>query len=378
MLNRHDLPASGPRAAIDLATRRRVERALGDLRRGDPVIVEDGALRFLATAAENGLPPEPRQGAWRLLISTRRAKALGLGTGDSGCLSLGLPADLDPALFGEAVEAKAAAPNAGEGVRLDWASTPQTHDESSTEAAILILLHWARLLPAALIRPLDTLPPPANTGTDLLRVSKADIRAYDRWGGRGLVQVADAKLPLAEAENTRIVAFRAQEGGLEHIALVIGAPDPAKPVLVRVHSSCYTGDLLGSLRCDCGDQLRGGIREIGAAGAGILLYLRQEGRGIGLINKLRAYKLQDQGVDTVDANTLLGFENDVRVYWPAVEMLRHLGISSIRLMTNNPDKVEQLRAAGIEVAERVPHRFPSNGHNELYLRTKAEKSGHLL
>jgi GTP cyclohydrolase II len=227
-------------------------------------------------------------------------------------------------------------------------------------------------LPAAVIRPAEA------AAAGLLAVSVADIRAYDRWGGRGLVNVAEAKLPLAEAEDTRIVAFRAQEGGLEHLALVIGTPDVTKPVLVRVHSSCYTGDLLGSLRCDCGDQLRGGIREIGTAGAGILLYLRQEGRGIGLINKLRAYKLQDQGVDTVDANTLLGFENDVRVYWPAVEMLRHLGVSAIRLMTNNPDKVAQLRAAGIDVAERVPHRFPSNGHNELYLRTKAEKSGHWL
>jgi GTP cyclohydrolase II len=371
MLNRQEFHDTGPGTAIDLATRRRVERALGDLRRGDTVLVEDRGLIRLVAPAENGLQSEPPKEGWRLLVSARRAEALGLGRGEKGGVSVGVPPALGSTAFAEAVEASARA-----GARLGWAVDPQTHDESSAEAAILVLLHWARLLPAALVRPIETAPP--DLSPDLLRVSAADIRAYDRWGGRGLVQVADAKLPLAEAENTRIVAFRSQEGGLEHIALVIGEPDVAKPVLVRVHSSCYTGDLLGSLRCDCGDQLRGGIREIGTAGAGILLYLRQEGRGIGLINKLRAYKLQDQGVDTVDANNLLGFENDVRVYWPAVEMLRHLQVSSIRLMTNNPDKVQQLRAAGIEVAERVPHRFPSNGHNELYLRTKAEKSGHLL
>jgi GTP cyclohydrolase II len=359
-------PAAGPGTAIALATRRRVERVLADLRRADTVAVEDGGRLLLVGAAENGPPPGGESG-WRLLVSARRAEALGLAAGAAACLSVGLPAGLDADTFAAAVEASPT-PAAG----LGWPAVPAPHGEESAEAAVLHLMHWARLLPAAVIRTVDTAP------ADLLRVSAAEIRAYDRWGGRGLVEVAAAKLPLADAEDTRIVAFRAQEGGLEHLAIVIGTPDAAGPVLVRVHSSCYTGDLLGSLRCDCGDQLRGGIREIAASGAGILLYLRQEGRGIGLINKLRAYKLQDQGVDTVDANTLLGFENDVRVYWPAVEMLRHLGISSIRLMTNNPDKVQQLRDAGIEVAERVPHRFPSNGHNELYLRTKAEKSGHLL
>lgn len=366
MLNRQDFQAPGLGAAIDLATRRRVERALGDWRRADAVVIEERGRFWLAMPAENGLPPSPAPG-WRLLVSARRAEALGLGQHKTAGVSVAVPGGLSASAFAEAVEASAET-----GAPLSWASEPKIHADTSPEAAILVLLHWARLLPAALIRPVETLP------ADVLQVSVSDIRAYDRWGGRGLVQVADAKLPLADAEDTRIVAFRAQEGGLEHIALIIGQPDVTKPVLVRVHSSCYTGDLLGSLRCDCGDQLRGGIREIGAAGAGILLYLRQEGRGIGLINKLRAYKLQDQGVDTVDANNLLGFENDVRVYWPAVEMLHHLGVSSIRLMTNNPDKVQQLRAAGIEVAERVPHRFPSNGHNELYLRTKAEKSGHLL
>ena len=151
-----------------------------------------------------------------------------------------------------------------------------------------------------------------------------------------------------------------------------------EPVLIRLHSECYTGDLLGSLRCDCGEQLRGAIAEIARHGSGVLLYLAQEGRGIGLVNKLRAYQLQDAGFDTVDANEQLGFDADERVYRPAATMLARMGIKSVRLMTNNPLKIGQLAQYGIEVAERVPHIFPANGHNEKYLRTKAEKSGHLL
>ena len=162
------------------------------------------------------------------------------------------------------------------------------------------------------------------------------------------------------------------------MAILIGTPDPAMPVLTRVHSECFTGDLLGSLRCDCGDQLRGAIAEIEAAGAGVLLYLAQEGRGIGLINKLRAYELQDRGYDTIDANEQLGFDADERVYQPAAKMLRELGFTTIRLLTNNPDKVDALKRTGIKVAERVAHSFPANKHNEFYLRTKAAKAGHTL
>ena len=145
-----------------------------------------------------------------------------------------------------------------------------------------------------------------------------------------------------------------------------------------MHSECFTGDLLGSLRCDCGDQLKGAIAEISAAGHGILLYLAQEGRGIGLVNKLRAYELQDRGFDTIDANEQLGFDADERVYLPAAQMLRLLGFDAVRLLTNNPEKVAALEHCGITVAERVPHAFPSNEHNESYLRTKASRAGHLF
>jgi len=159
---------------------------------------------------------------------------------------------------------------------------------------------------------------------------------------------------------------------------VVGEPDVSQPVLVRLHSECLTGDLLGSLRCDCGDQLRGALREIGKQGSGILLYLAQEGRDIGLINKLRAYQLQDLGSDTVDANEQLGFEADERVYLTAAEMLHQLGVESVRLMTNNPEKIAQLRSSGVNVVERVAHIFPSNSHNEGYLKTKAIRTGHLF
>jgi GTP cyclohydrolase II len=163
----------------------------------------------------------------------------------------------------------------------------------------------------------------------------------------------------------------------EHVALLIGAPN-GQPPLVRLHSECLTGDVLGSLKCDCGPQLQAAIRAIEANGWGILLYLRQEGRGIGLINKLRAYALQDQGFDTVDANTRLGFAVDSRNFAIAGRMLALLGQKQIRLLTNNPDKVAALEASGIRVTERVPHNLPPNPHNERYLATKRDRTGHQL
>jgi len=187
-----------------------------------------------------------------------------------------------------------------------------------------------------------------------------------------------AHVPLEGAENAELAAFRSGDGGPEHFAIVIDDPPTAKPVLTRLHSECFTGDLLGSLKCDCGQQLRGAIKIIAESGGGVLLYLAQEGRGIGIINKLRAYKLQDQGFDTVDANERLGFEADERLYAVAARMLQLLGYSSVRLLTNNPEKIVGLEAAGIHVTERVPHAFPANPHNRHYLRTKAEKAGHLL
>jgi GTP cyclohydrolase II len=211
-----------------------------------------------------------------------------------------------------------------------------------------------------------------------LRLTVGDILSYDDAIVRTLKLVARARVPLEDAEKTELVSFRPADGGPEHYAIVINAPSTSKPVLTRLHSECFTGDLLASLKCDCGAQLRGAIEAISKAGGGILLYLAQEGRGIGLINKLRAYRLQDQGFDTIDANERLGFEADERLYGIAARMLDLLGYRSVRLLTNNPDKVSGLRAAGVNVAGRVQHTFPDNEHNRAYLRTKAEKAGHLL
>lgn len=189
--------------------------------------------------------------------------------------------------------------------------------------------------------------------------------------------VARAKLPLSELPPSQIIAFRASDDGQEHVALLVGAFG-GKPPLVRLHSECLTGDVFGSLKCDCGPQLKEALRIIGAEGGGLLLYLRQEGRGIGLANKVRAYSLQDRGLDTVEANQRLGFADDERDYGHAAAMLRALGVDRVRLLTNNPGKVRGLEGTGIEVIERVAHQMPANPHNADYLATKRKKSGHLL
>jgi GTP cyclohydrolase II len=176
----------------------------------------------------------------------------------------------------------------------------------------------------------------------------------------------------------RLHVFRPDDGGIEHYAVEVGRPDRDRPVLARLHSACFTGDVLGSLKCDCGAQLAGALAAMAAEGAGVLLYLNQEGRGIGLANKLRAYALQDQGFDTVDANHRLGFEDDERDFRLGAEILRRLGFRRVRLLTNNPRKVEWLGASGIEVTERVPLRLGETPENAAYLATKAARSGHLL
>jgi GTP cyclohydrolase II len=241
--------------------------------------------------------------------------------------------------------------------------------ENKTELETKAALELARLtgiLPAFYMR--EDSEVDAATSPDA-------IAAYD--APDRLAIVARAFLPVAASENAEIVAFRSPESIEEHVALVIGAPDGSPP-LVRLHSECLTGDVLGSLKCDCGPQLHAALHEIADSGWGILLYLRQEGRGIGLINKLRAYQLQDQGFDTVDANLRLGFAVDARDFGVAARMLSLLGQSQIRLLTNNPAKVAGLAASSINVVERVPHKLPPNTHNERYLATKRDRTGHQL
>jgi GTP cyclohydrolase II len=242
-------------------------------------------------------------------------------------------------------------------------------------AGVVELCKLAGLLPAAILAPEGVTVAAAAESTS---VALQAILEYRRLSASTLRPVSEARVPLADAENVRIVSFRPADGGPEQFAILVGEPEREAAPLARLHSECFTGDFLGSLRCDCGDQLRGAIRRMAHEGAGVLLYLAQEGRGIGLANKLRAYMLQDSGLDTVDANHHLGFENDERDFWAAAAMLRQLGIGRVRLLTNNPSKIAQLEQYGIEVAGRVPHIFEANVHNRGYLLTKALKSGHML
>ncbi len=191
------------------------------------------------------------------------------------------------------------------------------------------------------------------------------------------VRGAEASLPTDIGEF-RIVAYRDVPTGKEHAAIVKGSVADGAAVLTRVHSECLTGDILGSLRCDCGPQLEESLRRIEAEGSGVVLYLRQEGRGIGLIEKIAAYELQEQGLDTVDANLQLGHPEDARSYEAARDMLKDLGVQSIRLLTNNPAKVDALTELGFEISERVPLEVGHGAHNADYMRAKKDRMGHLL
>jgi GTP cyclohydrolase II len=244
--------------------------------------------------------------------------------------------------------------------------------------AAIALAKIGRLLPAVIAVPLPSGAMAMLPGHGMLEVSAADVLAYKVTEVAGLRQIVSADVPLNGAPDSRVVAFRTDGSAVEHLAIVIGRPENDAAPLVRIHSECFTGDLLGSMRCDCGEQLRGAIRRMAADGSGVLLYLAQEGRGIGLVNKLRAYGLQDRGLDTMDANRALGWGADERNFLIGATMLRIMGISRIRLLTNNPDKLDAMTACGIEVAGREPHLFAPNGVNDEYLATKAARFGHLL
>ena len=239
-------------------------------------------------------------------------------------------------------------------------------------AAAMELARLAGILPAFLVAP--------SPVDDVQGVSPVDLAEWKDT--RRLVIASRAHLPVAARDDAEIVAFRALDDLREHVALVIGTQSGDRAPLVRLHSECLTGDILGSLKCDCGPQLHAALHamadEARAGGWGVLLYLRQEGRGIGLVNKLRAYRLQDFGYDTVDANNRLGLPTEARDFPVAARMLELLGVGSIRLMTNNPAKVAALQDVGVTVAERVPHQLPPNPHNVRYLETKRDRTGHLL
>ncbi|MHA6769174.1 GTP cyclohydrolase II [Sphingobium ummariense] len=350
---------------------RAAARAIDALRRGWAVTVraDDGALRLMAIEGADAVTlaafdPEDRAD---LLISAARAQTLKLANQLAA-------ADPDlPVLIARTPWIDAAAAMAIADPVRDLASPLKGPFQAKALAApraakaALRLARLAGILPAFFVG--------STEGESEVVVEAPDVAAYD--DAAHLAIATRARLPVSTAENAEIVAFRSPDEPREHVALVIGQRNSSPPV-VRLHSECLTGDVLGSLKCDCGPQLHEALHRIADAQWGVLLYLRQEGRGIGLVNKLRAYALQDQGFDTVDANVRLGFAIDARDFSVAARMLDLLGIGTVRLLTNNPQKVAGLEGAGIRVAERLPLVLPANPYNERYLATKRDRTGHQL
>lgn len=349
---------------------RAAARAIDALRRGWTVEVRavDGALRVMAVEGADAvtLADFDPQGRAAILISAARAETLKL-TNQLAAADPEMPVLVERSPWIDRDVAMAIADpvrDLGSPLKGPFRAAPIAAPLAARAA--LRLARLAGILPAFFL---------GGDGATEVTVDAADVADYD--DAARLAIATRARLPVEVAENAEIVAFRSPEEPREHIALIVGKRDSSPPV-VRLHSECLTGDVLGSLKCDCGPQLHEALHQIADAQWGVLLYLRQEGRGIGLVNKLRAYALQDQGFDTVDANVRLGFAIDARDFSVAARMLSLLGIGSVRLLTNNPNKVAGLEAAGVAVAERLPLAIAPNPHNERYLVTKRDRTGHQL
>ncbi|MEQ1581991.1 MAG: GTP cyclohydrolase II [Steroidobacteraceae bacterium] len=352
----------------------KVERALAELRRGRAIHIQGAKAGMLVTALETTTPEyverlvNLKAGPVLLAITGQRAVALGLAGSPEQHWVLH-PAQ--PVQFAELAAVAGLAPRpAMAAIDLDSLEVAPCNPEV---AAGLQLAKHGRLMPALCTVAIDR----SAISDDVIAITTADIDYFEKPRVDDLEWVSDARVPLSGHENCRLVLFRDVRDGTEHVAVLVGHIDKTEPVPVRVHSACLTGDLLGSLRCDCGDQLRNAVDQLGAAGGGILLYLAQEGRGIGLANKLRAYHLQDGGLDTLDADQALGFRSDERSFAVAALMLHKLGVNRIQLLTNNPSKFRQLQDAGIEVVARQSLTGAVNEHNARYIKAKLERAGHL-
>ncbi|WP_299722109.1 GTP cyclohydrolase II [uncultured Tateyamaria sp.] len=350
-------------------------RARADLRMGVPIVLT-GPVSVIAVAVET-LSPE------------RLAAIRALGS-DVVLALTGWRAQTLKARAYDGDVARIAVPDA---VALGWLqaladpaddlSTPMKgplnsvrEGDAAPHRAAVQMCKAARLLPAALCAEVaDGLAFAAENGLTAVPLALA---APLLGAQSPLHAVVSARLPMEVSEAGRLHVFRPEDGGEEHYAIEIGRPDRAAPVLARLHSACFTGDLMGSLKCDCGPQLRAALAQMGVEGTGVLLYLNQEGRGIGLANKMRAYSLQDQGFDTVEANHRLGFDDDERDFRLGADILKSLGFKSVRLLTNNPAKIAMMEKSGVSVTERVPLKVGQTPQNADYLATKAAKSGHLL
>lgn len=355
----------------------RVLRVKGDMRLGVPLVLIDGSEAALVVAIEGlteerlaallSLGPMPE-----IAITRHRAQAIGLkDLPVAKVVSVRLPRDPDLASLKAIAD-----PQYGDEALVSVLADQIVGVGDKIHQAAVALAKAAQLLPSAMVVPVAFGAVEAQRhglclidATDVLSEIKAE---------RVQQPVSTAALPMAFHAAGRVHVFRPDDGGIEHYAIEIGSPDPQRPALVRLHSACFTGDVMGSLKCDCGPQLHAACEAMAAEGGGILLYLNQEGRGIGMANKMRAYALQDAGNDTVEANNHLGFDDDERDFRIGSSLLAQLGISSVRLLTNNPAKVRILQAHGIDVVDRVPLAVGKTAQNAHYLATKAKKSGHLL
>ncbi|WP_319022500.1 MULTISPECIES: GTP cyclohydrolase II [unclassified Meridianimarinicoccus] len=357
-------------------SRELMARARADLRMGvGVVLLQPDGLGALVLSAEtlNGarLSAARKLGTPVVALTARRAETLKARAYDGDLARVELPETLGL----DWIQALAD-PADDLAMPMKGPLKSRREGDAAFARAALRLCKEAQLLPAAVVVELEHAAVlAANAGLTALPVAAVSQAALESSPQHPVVH---ARLPMAAAEAGRLHIFRPEDGGEEHYAIEIGKPDRDKPVLARLHSACFTGDVLGSLKCDCGPQLRGALAQMGVEGAGVLLYLNQEGRGIGLANKMRAYSLQDQGFDTVQANHRLGFEDDERDFRIGAALLKRLGFKQARLLTNNPRKVAMLENCGIAVVERVPLQVGRGAHNAAYLDTKAAKSGHLL
>ena len=381
-----------PAEATGAAGALRVQRALAELRGGRPVVLGrpagsgspakagDGteAVRLLAmetlgpTDLDAFTDAEGHVHGW---LAAGRARAAGLVPGpgpDVGVVAFALEARERGARTTVAALHALAGLGPVSGAALGTASTRPHVAPGPLPAAALALARRSSLLPALLHSPAP------GVASAVEPVGVDDVAAYPEACGRLIERASSAHVPLASAGRCEFAVYRERFGEAEHVAVTVGEPDLARPVTVRIHSACFTGDIFGSMKCDCGEQLRGAVARLAADGGGVILYLAQEGRGIGLANKLRAYALQERGLDTIDADRELGFGPDGRDFTVARTMLEDLGIARVRLVTNNPRKIAALEAGGIEVVDRVPSVASINPHNAHYLETKRDRAGHLL
>jgi GTP cyclohydrolase II len=353
----------------------RLNRARADLRMGLPVVLAGEGEAVVAMAAETMTPVRLAQlralGDPVLAITARRAETLKARAYDGDLARLTIPPEAGLAWLRAVAD-----PVDDLNAPMKGPLRALRDGPAGLHRAALVLAKSAHLLPAAVVLSVADGRAMAQTN-DLTFLPMAEAEP-ELFRASPLHPVVSARLPMAAAQAGRLHIFRPEDGGEEHYAIEIGRPDRASPVLTRLHSACFTGDVLGSLKCDCGPQLHAALARMGEAGAGVLLYLNQEGRGIGLANKMRAYSLQDQGFDTVEANHRLGFEDDERDFRLGAGILRQMGFSSVRLLTNNPAKLRMLEAQGLRVTERVPLIAGHSDQNAAYLATKAAKSGHLL